>query len=68
MTTYDLIAAYTAQRTPIRRTRPGPLTRLIRHMREMRQYDHILHQPDHVLEDIGVTRAEIHDRRRAGWF
>lgn len=64
MSTLDLISAYTAQRTPLRPRRPGLFRRLVRHIHYMRQYDRLLNQPDHILRDIGLTRADIRARRR----
>ena len=57
-----ILAGYMSVRLP----REGIFTRLLRHYRHRRQYDHILAQPDRILDDIGLTRAEIHEQ--LGYF
>lgn len=67
MTTYNLIAAFIGLAPAYRTRRPGPLGRLVRHIRHMRQYDYLSQQPNRILDDVGVTRADI-DARRGGFW
>lgn len=45
----------------------GSLMTIVRRYRNMRDYDHLLGQPDHMLRDIGLTHDDVVAARRCVW-